>query len=79
MRLRKFVYHLMKFALMDEIIGVIYSMLAIYGIFIIINGINNTALMIAMLCLYIILVPVVYIFFAKKIKSFFKKGDAVTR
>lgn len=75
MGLRKFVYRLVRFALIDEIIGIIYSMLAVYGIFIIINRMNGAMAMIVALCVYIILVPVVYIFFAKKIKSFFQENS----
>ena len=73
--LRKFVYRLVRFTLIDEVMEIICSMLAIYGIFIIVNRVDDAAIMIVALCVYIILVPVVYIFFAKKIKSFFQENS----
>jgi len=71
MKPKKIVYYISKFTLIDELLGLVYGALAIYGIIKISMEINNEVVMIAVLCVYIISVVVIYMILVKKIKKFF--------
>ena len=77
MSLKKFAYYFSKFTLFDEFLGFIYWALSIYGIFLIVENTKSQMVMIAILCIYVMTVVILYIFLIKKIKLYFKgvKGN----
>ena len=72
MKLKKFFLLLIKFTLLDELIGFIYWALTLYGLFLIANNISGSILLAISLLTYIVLITTVYILFLKKLKSYFK-------
>ncbi len=72
MNAKKFAYYLSKFSLIDEVLGMAYWIMAIYGLFSIIRYVGNHIMMASLLIIYIVAVAVFYIFAAKRIKTFFK-------
>jgi hypothetical protein len=72
MRLKEWSRRIAKLLFLDDILGLACAALAIGGIVLIADKISNRVLMIAMLGLYVVLVPIVWIFLAKKIENFFK-------
>jgi hypothetical protein len=75
MSAKKWAYYLSKFTLLDELLGIVYWALSIYGIFLIIDSGYNGIAIIPILCIYIIVVVILYIYLIKKIKLYFK-GDS---
>jgi hypothetical protein len=75
MSAKKWAYYLSKFTLLDELLGIVYWALSIYGIFLIIDSGYNGIAIISILCIYIIVVVMLYIYLIKKIKLYFK-GDS---
>jgi energy-converting hydrogenase Eha subunit C len=74
MSAKKWAYYFSKFTLLDELLGIVYWALSIYGIFLIIESGYSDIAVILILCVYIIVVVILYIFLIKKIKRYFK-GD----
>ncbi|KGK42683.1 hypothetical protein LH51_05135 [Nitrincola sp. A-D6] len=72
MQKRKWAYYISKFTLIDEILGLLYWALAIYGIFVLLSYLSNTFVIGVVLCAYIVLVVVIYIYVLKKVTAFFK-------
>jgi len=75
MKPKKLAYAILKLLFIDGILEFACAALAIFGIVFIAAKIDNGTVMIVMLGLYIVLVPVVYIFLVRKIKIFFKGGS----
>lgn len=74
MQKKKWAYYISKFTLIDEILGLLYWVLAIYGIFVLLNHLSNKLVIGVVLCAYIVLVVVVYIYVLRKITAFFKNN-----
>ncbi len=74
MTLKKLVYYFSKFTLIDEILGFIYWVLALYGMFLIREYIKSQLAIIAVIFLYIVTVVFLYIFLIKRVKIYLK-GD----
>ncbi|RAU16437.1 hypothetical protein DN062_18160 [Nitrincola tibetensis] len=72
MQKRKWAYYISKFTLIDEILGLLYWALAIYGIFVLLSYLSNKLVIGVVLCAYIVLVVVIYIYVLKKVTAFFK-------
>jgi len=75
MKLKKFFRLLIKFTLLDELVGFIYWAAALYGLYLITNNGLGGVVLPASLIAYIILISIVYILFLKKIKKFFKDSQ----
>jgi hypothetical protein len=75
MILKKWAYYFSKFTLIDEILGFIYWALVIYGVFLIVERIENQVAIIAALFIYIVTAAILYIFVIKKMKIYFKGGQ----
>lgn len=73
MKKRKWAYYLSKLTLIDEVFGLLYWAIALYGIFVILGHFSNKLVAGAVLGTYIVLVVVIYIFVLKKVAAFFKK------
>jgi hypothetical protein len=74
MKLKRLIYYVSKFTLLDEILDFIYLGLAIYGIIVIPDYIKNETVVIVALLIYMILVAIIYITIVKKIKLYFKNS-----
>ena len=72
MPLKKWVYYLSKFTLIDEVLGFIYWAFAIYSMFIITGYIKTQAIMMFALFIYIFVVSIFYIFILKRFKRYWK-------
>jgi len=72
MNIKKLIYYTSKFTLLDEVLGFLYWVFAIYGIYLITESINDSVILIGILCLYVILIVIVYFTILKKVKYFFK-------
>jgi hypothetical protein len=72
MKLKKFFRLLIKFTLLDELVGFTYWALALYGLYLIGNNISGSIFLVVSLFIYIVLITIVYIIFLKKLKSYFK-------
>lgn len=75
MNIKKLIYYTSKFTLLDEVLGFLYWFFAIYGIYLITERINNSVILIGILCLYIILIVIIYFTILKKVKYFFKTNS----
>jgi hypothetical protein len=75
MKLKKWIYYITKFTLIDQILGFIYWVFAIYGIFFLIEHISNKVLIAVILCVYIISVILFYGFLDDKVYTFLR-GDS---
>lgn len=69
---RKWAYYASKFTLLDEILGLVYWALAIYGIFVIVGKFNGAVMAGVALSVYIVVVVFLYISVLKKVSAFFK-------
>jgi len=69
---KKWVYFLSKFTLIDELLGLLYWGIAIYGVFFIMENIKTQTVLIITLCIYIISIVLIYIVLLKKAKTYFK-------
>ncbi|KGK42244.1 hypothetical protein LH51_08305 [Nitrincola sp. A-D6] len=67
-------YYISKFTLIDEILGLLYWALAIYGIFVLLSYLSNKLVIGVVLCAYIVLVVFIYIYVLKKVTAFFKNN-----
>lgn len=72
MKQKKFFRLLIKFTLLDELVGFIYWALALYGLYLMANNISGSLFLAISLSIYIVIIAVVYILFLKKLKSYFK-------
>jgi hypothetical protein len=75
MKLKKCIYYITKFTLIDQILGFMYWIFAIYGIFFLIEHISNKVLIAVTLCVYFISVILFYGFLYEKIYTFLR-GDS---
>jgi len=69
---KKYLKLLIKFTLLDEIIGFIYWAIIIYGIFFISNVISNPVILVVTLIIYIVASAFAYIFGLKRLKALLK-------
>ena len=74
MNIKKIIYYISKFTLFDEILGFLYWVIAIYGIYLITESINHSIILIGVLFIYIVLIVLVYFTLLKKVKYFFKSN-----
>lgn len=74
MKPKDWMYYISKFTLIDEVLGFIYWALSIYGIYLIVENIKSSPILIATLCVYIISVVITYITVLKKMKQYFKRN-----
>lgn len=74
MQKRKWAYYISKFTLIDEVLGLLYWALAIYGIFVIVSHLSNKLVIGVVLCAYIVFVVVIYIYVLRRITAFFKNN-----
>ena len=73
MNVKNIIYWFSKITLMDEIIGFIYWVTSICGIFFVIKISSNSVLTAVITILYIATAAFVYFFVIKKINKFFNK------
>jgi hypothetical protein len=74
-RVKKMLYALSKFSLIDELLGLLYWAFVIYGIYLIVGAIDTSPVLIMALSFYIVLVVVLYITILKKVSAFFKGSE----
>ena len=72
MKFKKYLRLLIKFTLLDELVGFLYWALALYGLYLIANKISDMIFLMISLLIYIVLVSIGYILFLKRLKVFFK-------
>ncbi|WP_426370103.1 hypothetical protein [Pseudocolwellia sp. HL-MZ7] len=71
MKLKNSLKALIKFTLLDDLVGFIYWVLALYGLFLISNNISGPIYLILSLVIYIVIIAMLYILFLKKLKRYF--------
>lgn len=75
MKPKDWIYYVSKFTLIDEVLGFLYWVLSLYGIYLIVENINSSPILILTLCVYIVSVVIIYITVLKKIKHYFKHNS----
>ena len=71
MNVKRFLYYLSKITLLDEIVGFLYWLLGIYGIYVLIDYTKNDAVRVLFLVIYILALVIVYFTLIRKIKNYF--------
>lgn len=71
MFIKKIIYYLSRLTLIDEILGFLYWALTVYGMFLIIDAVDNKVMVTIILIFYILFLSIFYITVVKKIKKFF--------
>jgi len=71
MNVKRFLYYLSKITLLDEIVGFLYWLLGIYGIYVLMEYTINDTIRILFLAIYIIALVIVYFTLIRKIKNYF--------
>lgn len=71
MFIKKIIYYLSRLTLIDEILGFLYWALTVYGMFLIIDAVENKVMVTIILIFYILFLSIFYITVVKKIKKFF--------
>ena len=72
MNRKSWIHLLARITLIDEIAGFIYWAAVIYGIYLLAGSLSSPLLLAGVLAIYVVAVVIVYMTFAKKVKSLLK-------
>ncbi len=72
MNLKRDFRFIVKLSLIDELVGIIYWAVALYGIYLLINCISSAIFLAITLVIYIVTVSIGYILFLKALNRFLK-------